>query len=211
MVTLKIAGRDDVVLELDRALAPDAVEAFLEHARSGDYDGCAFHEVKKDQHVKAGVFDEHLAPKRGPPAPLPPEWGRTKTKYPKMAVAMTGQAEFQILMRNSPSLGNMIDSADRDREGGQGRGRGRAISQEPVKASGEFKFAPVKPVVILKAIVEARSGRPVALDGHARARLRQRPRRGARLGASRPRVSAGARGHERRLMQAVLAKSSSPG
>ena len=39
---------------------------------------------KKNQHVKAGIFDEHLAPKRGPAAPLPPEWGRTKTKYPKM-------------------------------------------------------------------------------------------------------------------------------
>ena len=33
-----------------------------------------------------------------------------------------------------------------------------AISQEPVKPSGDFKFAPSKPIVILKAIVEGEIG-----------------------------------------------------
>ena len=138
LVKLKIAGRDDVVLQLDRALAPDAVEAFLEHARNGDYDSCAFHEVKLNQHVKAGVFDERLAPRRGPAAPLPPEWGRTRTKYPKMSVAMTGQAEFQILMRNSPSLGDMITPPIEIGRVVKGEDVIVAISQEPVAASGEF-------------------------------------------------------------------------
>jgi cyclophilin family peptidyl-prolyl cis-trans isomerase len=158
LVRLKIAGRDDVVLELDRALAPDAVEAFLEHARSGDYDGCAFHEVKKNQHVRAGVFDGKLVPKRGPAAPLPSEWGRTRTKFPRMSVAMTGQAEFQILMQNTPTLGIMMAPPIEIGRVVKGEDVLVAISQEPVTVSGDFRFAPEKPVVILKAIVEGEIG-----------------------------------------------------
>jgi peptidyl-prolyl cis-trans isomerase A (cyclophilin A)/peptidyl-prolyl cis-trans isomerase B (cyclophilin B) len=141
--------RGDLVIELDRTLSPPAVEAFLDHVRKGDYDGTVFHENRNDQFVRAGAFDERLQP-RQPPLALPAEWTKPKPTSSKMAVALTGQAEFLIHIRNNPSLKTMIEPIEIGKvvEGEEAVGRiARDLAGSTAKSRGPL-------VAITKAVVE---------------------------------------------------------
>lgn len=58
----------DIVLELNRKLAPVSVENFLEYVRSGAYDGTIFHRVIPRFMIQGGGFDINMAkrPTRSP-------------------------------------------------------------------------------------------------------------------------------------------------
>jgi cyclophilin family peptidyl-prolyl cis-trans isomerase len=104
--TVKLATTaGDLEIELDRTLSGDAVEAFLQHVRNKDYDGVIFHDTKYK--LQSGLYSEPDQLKNPPLAKLPAEWDRSKNKCQRMTVAMTGEAEFIIFIRDSGVSGAM--------------------------------------------------------------------------------------------------------
>jgi cyclophilin family peptidyl-prolyl cis-trans isomerase/predicted Ser/Thr protein kinase len=146
-VTLK-TSRGDLVIDLDRTWSPPAVEAFLERARQGGYDGTVFHEVRKE-FVKGGVLDEHQAVKHPPRNPLPgPEtWPRPKPTTAKMTVALVGESELLIHLRDNPNL-DLLNAVEIGKVA-SGEDVIGAIAREAAAAS-----RPAATVVITKATVD---------------------------------------------------------
>src|SRR5438552_1480810 len=51
------ATKDDIVIELDEANAPESARNFIEHAEKGHYDNTVFHRVIKGFMIQGGGFE----------------------------------------------------------------------------------------------------------------------------------------------------------
>jgi peptidyl-prolyl cis-trans isomerase A (cyclophilin A) len=145
--------RFEFVVELDPTLSPAAVDAFLDHVRKGDYEGTVFHDLRRNQFVKAGVYDDSFTPKAGATAPIPESWTKPKPTTSKGTLALTGQSEFLIHVHDNPNLDVMTNMVEigkvvRNQEALE------ALALERVTPRGDVRNAPEKPLRIKKVTLE---------------------------------------------------------
>ena len=153
-----------IVLELMPDKAPVTVKNFLDHAKSGFYDGTIFHRVIPSFMIQGGGLGPDMAAKPGGNPPIANEADNgLKNDRGTVAMARTREphsatSQFFINSVNNDSLNHK----GKDPAGWGYAVFGRviegmdvvdAISKTPTGSRGPFQNVPVKPVVIQKAKV----------------------------------------------------------
>ena len=152
-----------IVIELDAAKAPKSVENFLAYVRSGHYDGTVFHRVIDGFMVQGGGFDPKMQQK-STRAPIQNEADNgLKNKRGTVAMARTSDphsASAQFFVNTVDN--GFLDHKSKDVQGWgyavfgkvvEGMDAVDAIAKVKTLKDGNFKDAPVEPVVITKATV----------------------------------------------------------
>jgi peptidyl-prolyl cis-trans isomerase A (cyclophilin A) len=153
----------NIVLELDKELAPKTVDNFLQYVRAGHFEGTIFHRVIEDFMIQGGGFKADMSEKQTrAPIALESGNGLSNTRG-TIAMARTGNpnsatSQFFINVRDNP----MLDKANaRDGNGYAVFGKvveGMEVVDNiravPTKSTGMHQNVPVTPVIIKKATVE---------------------------------------------------------
>ncbi len=155
----------DIVLALDRQLAPETVDNFLAYVESGFYDGTIFHRVIGNFMIQGGGYTADMSRKQTRP-PIQNEANNgLKNTRGSIAMARTrdphsASAQFFI---------NVQDNASLDHTAPDARGWGYAVFGHVVegmdvvdkiraRATGVkagFRDVPKKTITITRAVVEA--------------------------------------------------------
>jgi peptidyl-prolyl cis-trans isomerase A (cyclophilin A) len=153
----------DIVLELDKELAPKTVDNFLQYVRAGHFEGTIFHRVIEDFMIQGGGFKFDMSEKQTrAPIVLESGNGLSNTRG-TIAMARTGNpnsatSQFFINVRDNV----MLDKAQaRDGNGYAVFGKVLtgmevvdSIRAVPTRSVGMHQNVPVTPVIIKKATVE---------------------------------------------------------
>ena len=153
----------DMVLELDRARAPQTVDNFIAYVRSGHFDGTIFHRVIPGFMIQGGGFTPDMTQKpTRPPIPLESRNGVSNARG-TLAMARTvlpnsATAQFFINARDN----DFLDAAkSRDGNGYAVFGKVAAgmdvldkIQNVPTGTKGPHQNVPNTPVIITKATLE---------------------------------------------------------
>jgi peptidyl-prolyl cis-trans isomerase A (cyclophilin A) len=153
----------DIVLELDRARAPQTVDNFLGYVRSGHFDGTIFHRVIPGFMIQGGGFTPDMTQKpTRPPIPLESRNGlsnaRGTVSMARTVVPNSATAQFFINARDN----DFLDAAkSRDGNGYAVFGKVAAgmdvvdkIQNVPTGTKGPHQNVPNTPVIITKATLE---------------------------------------------------------
>ena len=153
----------DMVLELDRARAPQTVDNFIAYVRSGHFDGTIFHRVIPGFMIQGGGFTPDMTQKpTRPPIPLESRNGLSNARgtvaMARTVVPNSATAQFFINARDNDFLdaaksrdGNGYAVFGRVVEGMEVVDRIRAV---PTATRGPHQNVPTMPVTIRKATVE---------------------------------------------------------
>jgi len=159
-------GKGDIVLELDRQLAPISVENFIRYAQEGAYNGTIFHRVIPGFMIQGGGFEPGMKQKPTR-APIRNEAAnglknlRGTVAMARTAVVDSATSQFFI---------NCKDNASLDHRGEDPRNFGYAVFGSVVEgmgvvdqiekvrtgAKGMHQDVPLEDVVIESVAVEAR-------------------------------------------------------
>ena len=152
-----------IVLELDAAKAPKTVENFLAYVRSGHYDGTVFHRVIDGFMVQGGGFDAKMT-QRPTRASIQNEADNgLKNSRGTVAMARTSDphsASAQFFVNTVDN--GFLNHKSKDVQGWgyavfgkvvEGMDAVDAIAKVKTLKDGQFKDAPVEPVLITKATV----------------------------------------------------------
>ena len=153
----------DIVLELDRARAPQTVDNFLGYVRSGHFDGTIFHRVIPGFMIQGGGFTPDMTQKpTRPPIPLESRNGLSNARgtvaMARTVVPNSATAQFFINARDN----DFLDAAkSRDGNGYAVFGKVAAgmdvvdkIQNVPTGTKGPHQNVPNTPVIITKATLE---------------------------------------------------------
>jgi len=153
----------DIVLELDRAKAPQTVDNFLAYVRSGHFDGTIFHRVIPGFMIQGGGFTPDMTQKpTRPPIPLESRNGLSNARgtvaMARTVVPNSATAQFFINARDN----DFLDAAkSRDGNGyavfgkvGTGMDVVDKIQNVPTGTKGPHQNVPNTPVIIRKATLE---------------------------------------------------------
>jgi cyclophilin family peptidyl-prolyl cis-trans isomerase len=150
-----------IVLELDRTKAPQTVDNVVAHVNRHFYDGLAFHEVVKGDHVQTGLYLPD-GTKRLSSAPAVPIEANNGLKNVRGTVALSrhlepesGGVEFFINVKDHP----ILDFTDRSIQGWGFAVFGKVTAgMDVVDRIAEVRTlpngVPVEPVVIRRAYVQ---------------------------------------------------------
>ena len=152
-------SRGEIVLELDRKLAPITVNNFVEYASTGFYDGTVFHRVIPGFMIQGGGFQPGMI-KKATKAPIKNESKNgLRNKAGTISMARTSDpdsatAQFFINTNDNVAL-------DYPSQGGyavfgkvvKGMDVVTTIEQAPRGRSGRFSDVPVEDIVIEKVTV----------------------------------------------------------
>jgi peptidyl-prolyl cis-trans isomerase A (cyclophilin A) len=153
----------DIVLELDRAKAPQTVDNFLAYVRSGHFDGTIFHRVIPGFMIQGGGFTPDMTQKpTRPPIPLESRNGLSNARgtvaMARTVVPNSATAQFFINARDN----DFLDAAkSRDGNGYAVFGKVSTgmdvvdkIQNVPTGTKGPHQNVPNTPVIIRKATLE---------------------------------------------------------
>lgn len=153
----------DMVLELDRARAPQTVDNFIAYVRSGHFDGTIFHRVIPGFMIQGGGFTPDMTQKpTRPPIPLESRNGLSNARgtvaMARTVVPNSATAQFFINARDN----DFLDAAkSRDGNGYAVFGKVSAgmdvldkIQNVPTGTKGPHQNVPNTPVIITKATLE---------------------------------------------------------
>jgi peptidyl-prolyl cis-trans isomerase A (cyclophilin A) len=153
----------DMVLELDRARAPQTVDNFIAYVRSGHFDGTIFHRVIPGFMIQGGGFTPDMTQKpTRPPIPLESRNGLSNARgtvaMARTVVPNSATAQFFINARDN----DFLDAAkSRDGNGYAVFGKVAAgmdvldkIQNVPTGTKGPHQNVPNTPVIITKATLE---------------------------------------------------------
>lgn len=153
----------DMVLELDRARAPQTVDNFIAYVRSGHFDGTIFHRVIPGFMIQGGGFTPDMTQKpTRPPIPLESRNGLSNARgtvaMARTVVPNSATAQFFINARDN----DFLDAAkSRDGNGYAVFGKVAAgmdvldkIQSVPTGTKGPHQNVPNTPVIITKATLE---------------------------------------------------------
>jgi peptidyl-prolyl cis-trans isomerase A (cyclophilin A) len=153
----------DIVLELNKELAPKTVDNFLQYVRAGHFDGTTFHRVIEDFMIQGGGFKADMSEKQTrAPITLESDNGLSNQRG-TIAMARTGNpnsatSQFFINVKDNP---NLDKAAARDGNGYAVFGKvvdGMDVVDKirvvPTKTVGMHQNVPATPITIKKAIVE---------------------------------------------------------
>jgi peptidyl-prolyl cis-trans isomerase A (cyclophilin A) len=110
-------GKGDVLLELNRSLAPTTVDNFISYVKQRYYDGTVFHRVLPGFIIQGGGYADHDVMKRSG-RPIPNEW-TNGLKNIRGAIAMarvggrpdSATSQFFINLKNNPNFDQANDGA----------------------------------------------------------------------------------------------------
>jgi cyclophilin family peptidyl-prolyl cis-trans isomerase len=156
-----------IVLELDRAKAPQSVDNIVAHVNQHFYDGLTFHRVIRGFMIQAGVRlpDGSQRVSSAPPVPNEADNGLTNTRgsvaLARTADPQSGGTQFFINVVDNPRLDFKSKSVDgwgycvfgRVKEGMDVADSIAAVRTRP-------DDVPVEPVVITRAYVVAKPATP---------------------------------------------------
>lgn len=152
-------------MELDPERAPETVENFLLHVRSGFYNDMLFYRVRAGFMIQAGQLTRNMEIRTSPTWPVANEADNGLLNLRgTLAMARTGdphsaKSEFFINLVDNPTL----DFTDKTATGWGYAVFGRviegmdvvdAIGAVPVHRSGQYEAVPDDPVVIHRAYIE---------------------------------------------------------
>ena len=153
----------DIVLELDRAKAPQTVDNFLAYVRAGHFDGTIFHCVIPGFMIQGGGFTPDMAQKpTRPPIALESRNGLSNARgtvaMARTVVPNSATAQFFINARDN----DFLDAAkSRDGNGYAVFGKVSTgmdvvdkIQNVPTGTKGPHQNVPNTPVIIRKATLE---------------------------------------------------------
>ncbi len=153
----------DIVLELDRARAPQTVDNFIAYVRSGHFDGTIFHRVIPGFMIQGGGFTPDMTQKpTRPPIPLESRNGLSNARgtvaMARTVVPNSATAQFFINARDN----DFLDAAkSRDGNGYAVFGKVATgmdvvdkIQNVPTGTKGPHQNVPNTPVIITKATLE---------------------------------------------------------
>lgn len=158
-----------IVLELEPQLAPETVDNFLLHVRSGFYDGLTFHRVKKDFVIQAGLVTADMQRRKTSIIGIRNEADNgLKNVRGTVSMARTSDphsatSEFFINVKDNPTL----DLREPSYEGYgyavfgrviEGMAVVEAIAAVPVRRTATHEALPVEPIVISRAYRVAEDG-----------------------------------------------------
>ncbi|MDX1429094.1 MAG: peptidylprolyl isomerase [Rhodothermales bacterium] len=158
----------EITLQLEPELAPETVENFLLHVRSGFYDGLTFHRVRKDFVIQAGLLTADMVSRKTQIMGVRNEAANgLKNLRGTLAMARTSEphsatSEFFINLKDNPRL----DFRESTYEGWGYAVFGRvvdgmdvvdAIGAVPTKRTARFEALPLEPVVIQRAYLKSDS------------------------------------------------------
>ena len=155
----------DIVMELDRAKAPETVRQFLLHVDANFYDGLTFHRVIPGFMIQGGGFTSELRERQSSASELENEADNGLANL-RGTVAMarrndphSAKNQFFINLTDNPQL----DHTDKTMQGWGYTVFGRviegmdvvdSIAQVETRTVGRFENVPVDPVVIERAYVK---------------------------------------------------------
>ena len=158
----------EITLQLEPELAPETVENFLLHVRSGFYDGLTFHRVRKDFVIQAGLLTADMVSRKTQIMGVRNEAANgLKNLRGTLAMARTSEphsatSEFFINLKDNPRL----DFRESTYEGWGYAVFGRvvdgmdvvdAIGAVATKRTARFEALPLEPVVIQRAYLKSDS------------------------------------------------------
>ncbi len=151
-----------IVLELEPQLAPETVDNFLLHVRSGFYDGLTFHRVKTDFVIQAGLLTADMKERKTSVMGIRNEADnglrnvRGSISMARTSDPHSATSEFFINVKDNPTL----DFRELSYEGYGYAVFGRviegmavvdAIAAVPVRRTAIHEALPLEPVVVSRA------------------------------------------------------------
>jgi cyclophilin family peptidyl-prolyl cis-trans isomerase len=151
-----------IVLELEPQLAPETVDNFLLHVRSGFYDGLTFHRVKNDFVIQAGLLTADMKERKTSVMGIRNEADnglrnvRGSISMARTSDPHSATSEFFINVKDNPTL----DFRELSYEGYGYAVFGRviegmavvdAIAAVPVRRTAIHEALPLEPVVVSRA------------------------------------------------------------